>query len=76
MVIQSDGNVCLCCLDTSGDYSLGNVYDNSSYEIQYGEKYEKMKQLFLEKEIQKCLSCNWTPGDFAARWEKDPNFCA
>jgi len=76
MVIQSDGNVCLCCLDTSGDYSLGNVYDNSLYEIWHGERYEKMRQLFLEKEIQKCISCNWTPGDFTARWEKDPNFCA
>jgi len=63
MVIQSDGNVCLCCLDSSGDYSLGNVAESSLYDIWHGEKYQDVRRQFSEKTLEKCLSCNWTPGD-------------
>jgi len=40
MVILIDGRVPLCCLDYDGVYTLGNVYDESIYDIWHGEKYK------------------------------------
>jgi len=40
MVILIDGRVSLCCLDYDGVYTLGNVYDESIYDIWHGEKYK------------------------------------
>lgn len=62
MVIQSDGNVCLCCLDSSGEFKLGNVKDQTLYDIWHGKKFEEIRKQFLEKKAPKCINCNWTPG--------------
>jgi len=70
MVIQSDGNVCLCCLDSSGEYKLGNVKEESLYEIWHGKKFEEMRNQFKKKNVSKCLNCNWNPNEFVGMWDK------
>ena len=70
MVIQSDGNVSLCCLDSSGEFQLGNVKDESLYDIWHGKEFEHVRRLFKEKNITKCKNCNWNPNEFIGIWDK------
>jgi radical SAM protein with 4Fe4S-binding SPASM domain len=69
-VIQSDGNVCLCCLDSAGEFSLGNVKDQSIYDIWHGKKFNLIRKQFLEKQLDKCRNCNWTPDNIISRTDQ------
>jgi radical SAM protein with 4Fe4S-binding SPASM domain len=70
MVIQSDGNVSLCCLDPSGEYSLGNVHTESLYDIWHGEKFKAVREQFESKQLKKCLGCNWNPNEVIGMWDE------
>src|SRR5439155_24528703 len=39
MLIQHDGEVCLCCEDTFGAFQLGNVYERSLDELWFSENH-------------------------------------
>ena len=62
MVILIDGRVPLCCLDYDGVYTLGNVYDESIYDIWHGEKYKLYRKKYKNNQIELCTHCNWIPG--------------
>lgn len=70
MVIQSDGNVSLCCLDPSGEYKLGNVHNESLYDIWHGKKFTKVREEFEKKQLAKCLNCNWNPNEVIGIWDE------
>lgn len=70
MVVQSDGNVCLCCLDSSGEYKLGNVKEESLYEIWHGKKFEEIRNQFKDKKVTKCKNCDWNPNEVIGTWDK------
>ena len=64
LVIQSDGNACLCCLDFAGEFKLGNIKSESIYDIWHGKKFEDVRQQFQQKLLKKCTQCNFTPGKY------------
>lgn len=41
LAIHSNGNVCLCCLDTNGDTFVGNIFEKNLEDILAGELYLK-----------------------------------
>ena len=56
-VIGADGNVMLCANDEMESYRLGNVQDESVFDIWHGEKLNKAREIHLKhmgtKEIEK-----------------------
>jgi radical SAM protein with 4Fe4S-binding SPASM domain len=39
MLVQYDGEVCLCCEDTTGAFGLGNVYEQSLRDIWFSDRH-------------------------------------
>lgn len=70
LVIQSDGNVCLCCLDPAGEFKLGNIKDESIHDIWHGEKYAQVRMQFEQRAIGKCVNCNWSPGSYIVHTQR------
>jgi radical SAM protein with 4Fe4S-binding SPASM domain len=60
-VIGADGNVMLCANDEMESYRLGNVQDESVFDIWHGEKLNKAREIHLKhmgtKEIEPCKHC-------------------
>jgi len=62
MVILQDGSVTACCLDYDGQINLGNVNEQSIYDIWNGEKYKKIRADFKKlnyKDYKPCQKCNF-----------------
>ena len=67
-----DGNVVACCRDTRAKTILGNIFEQSVFEIWRGEKYKLFRQKLIQKrpqDIAACASCDlpWSAGD--NRWK-------
>ena len=60
-VIGADGNVMLCANDEMESHTLGNVQDESVFDIWHGEKLNKAREIHLKhmgtKEIEPCKHC-------------------
>lgn len=60
-VIGADGNVMLCANDEMESYTLGNVQDESVFDIWHGKKLNKAREIHLKhmgtKEIEPCKHC-------------------
>ena len=62
MVILQDGSVTACCMDFNGKIILGNVNEQSIYDIWHGEKYRKIREDFKKlnyKDYEPCQKCNF-----------------
>ena len=62
MVILQDGSVTACCLDYDGKIVLGNVNEQSIYDIWHGEKYRKIRKDFKKlnyRDYEPCQKCNF-----------------
>lgn len=69
-----DGNVVACCRDTEAKTVLGNVFNQSIYEIWHGSKYIEMRKNLINRQPDKnkaCVDCDlpwswdnkrWKPG--------------
>ena len=60
MWIYSNGEVALCCGDSSGFYKMGNVIDQDPIEIYNNEVFEHYRRLMLEGrlfELKHCGRC-------------------
>lgn len=60
LVIGSDGNVLLCSNDEDGDHLLGNVCEQSVYQIWHGERLNEVRTFHSQgrfKEINVCRKC-------------------
>lgn len=59
--ILSDGKVTLCCQDHEGEYTWGNVREQSVLEVYRGNtatKYREYHRTGRRKEIEPCGDCN------------------
>lgn len=54
--VLCDGSVVPCCMDYDGNAVLGNLFENSLYEIINSEKALFFKEM-LEKRIAPCVMC-------------------
>lgn len=64
MLIQYDGEVCLCCEDTTGGFGLGNVHQQSLAEIWFSERHVGiMQELMVGRRAQYelCRNCPMPP---------------
>jgi radical SAM protein with 4Fe4S-binding SPASM domain len=62
MVILQDGSVTACCMDFDGKIILGNVNEQSIYDIWHGEKYRKIREDFKKlnyRDYEPCQKCNF-----------------
>jgi len=64
MLIQHDGEVCLCCEDTSGAFQLGNVYDRSLEELWFSERHVEIIETLIagrREDYDLCRNCPMPP---------------
>jgi len=62
MVILQDGSVTACCMDFDGKIILGNVNEQSIYDIWHSEKYRKIRSDFKKlnySDYEPCQKCNF-----------------
>lgn len=75
MVINAEGRVALCCLDSELEEELGDVSKQTIKEVWNSEKLREIRKLHLENErntVTACVGCNmWL--DF--RYEDDFRIC-
>jgi len=57
LVIASNGNVVACCRDLEHKTVLGNLFTQDLLEIWNGEKYKKMRQLLVDKNLDGITAC-------------------
>ncbi len=58
LVILSNGDVVICCMDYDGEIVLGNIFEKSIKEIWLGEKATKIRESFFRGiPPQKCCRC-------------------
>ena len=55
LLIQNNGNVCPCCSFFAGEIIIGNIYNNSIYEIWNSNNMKKMRLNI--KNLQACEKC-------------------
>ena len=61
MVVRPTGEVSLCCNDALGKYTLGNLNNNTIWEIWEGEQYTKIRAEMSEngrKNLLLCKNCD------------------
>ncbi len=64
MLVQYDGEVCLCCEDTAAAFELGNVHRQSLGEIWYSERHAGIVQDLIagrRDRYELCRSCPMSP---------------
>ena len=59
--ILSNGNVILCCLDSLGDTTIGNVFENSFEDIINSEVFKKIRDNLANKKyyFELCKKCTY-----------------
>lgn len=55
--VLCNGDVALCCMDYDGAVKLGNVKDNTIYEIFNGKKLQKIREAHLKGDFEKIPIC-------------------
>lgn len=60
MIIRPDGKVSLCCNDSLGKCTLGDVSENKLIDVWYGETYNKVRQSIKEgrENFEHCKNCD------------------
>ena len=61
MVISSNGNAIICCRDWKYENIVGNIYDNTLFEIWHGKKMKAIQELIINQDynsIPCCQDCN------------------
>jgi radical SAM protein with 4Fe4S-binding SPASM domain len=61
LVFLPDGNVTVCCVDLNGKGVVGNINDNSLFDIYYSPKRTKWLELMFKgrkSEIDLCKNCD------------------
>ena len=60
MIIRPDGKCSLCCNDPLGKSTLGDVNNDSIYNIWYSEQYENLRKSLLggRKNVVHCVNCD------------------
>lgn len=61
LVFLPDGNVTVCCVDLNGKGVVGNIKENSLFDIYYSQKRRKWLELMFKgrkSEIDLCKNCD------------------
>lgn len=61
LVFDWQGNAQVCCVDLAGKLNIGNIHDNSIYEIFNSEKAKKIRKSLKDKSIfnsNPCKTCS------------------
>ena len=61
MLIQHDGEVCLCCEDTTGAFGLGNVHTQSLADIWFSERHTRIMRDLMAGERARYDLCRGCP---------------
>lgn len=70
IVVRSNGDVSPCCIDWVGETNIGNVYDESIFEIWNGERLFAFRKMQLENrkfENDSCKNCEFYLNDYYTR---------
>ena len=60
LVVGSDGNAMMCAMDETGSYIVGNLNDNSIYDVWHGKKMQKAREIHLkELGVKELPPCKW-----------------
>lgn len=73
MVISSNGEVLICCRDWKYENVVGNIYNNSLYNIWHSDEMKKLQKLIIEQkydEIECCKDCNMNINSYVRRRKK------
>ena len=57
LIILSNGNVALCCLDSEGIYNIGNVFKEDPISIWNNEIFQFYRKAMLEGHVNKLNPC-------------------
>ena len=64
LLIQHDGEMCNCCEDTFGAFSLGNVYEHSLEELWFSERHVEIIERLMAGQRENydlCRKCPMPP---------------
>jgi radical SAM protein with 4Fe4S-binding SPASM domain len=61
LIIQHDGEVCNCCEDTHGAFSLGNVFRSSIEELWFSERHRRIVDDLVQGHREKFALCRRCP---------------
>ncbi len=70
LVIGYDGTVMMCCADWTQKIPLGNVKDQSLYEIWHGETLRKIKELHRQRRLDEIVACKDCYFSGSYEWKK------
>lgn len=62
IIVKFDGRIPLCCVDYDCTYEIGNVVNDSIFNIWNGENLEQLRDFQKHGQITICTKCNWIPG--------------
>jgi sulfatase maturation enzyme AslB (radical SAM superfamily) len=58
--IMADGKVALCCMDSRGDYSIGDVNSMTLLEVYNAPLYRRRRESMLNRqEVKPCSTCTY-----------------
>jgi len=66
-IVNWNGDVSMCCLD-NGDGIVGNVNENTIFEIWNSKEYKRIREMHLNNEFEKIPACRNCTG-----WTLDPD---
>lgn len=58
VTVYSNGDVVPCCRDTSGDFVMGNLFQQTLKEIWNGERFQSFRNALHRKPISICRLCS------------------
>jgi len=61
MFIHTDGEVSVCCLDTTRTIKIGNIHDKSIKELWLGDEYKEIRDLHASGNYKKHHVCSVCP---------------
>jgi radical SAM protein with 4Fe4S-binding SPASM domain len=64
LLIQHDGEMCMCCEDTAGAFKLGNVYEHSLEELWFSERHIEIIESLMagqREHYDLCRNCPMSP---------------
>jgi len=57
ITVLVDGRMVICCYDLNGDYTLGNIFNQSLNVILTQEKSKQLKKMAKDKKLPLCKTC-------------------
>jgi radical SAM protein with 4Fe4S-binding SPASM domain len=61
MIVRHDGEMLNCCEDTSGDWSLGSVYESSLADLWFSERHARVVADLVAGRREKYALCRRCP---------------